>query len=242
MWKWLIRSHVHLFLYRCGWGLWWCNRTAAAPRPAADIWSAARRGWGNTTGGRNTWIPGGSGEDRPKEGGVIMGHCQRRVCVHSGLQHGRISSALLWPLTACLSLRHAGLRLGKSHTQTRKQMWRQTSPFKCAQLFVCRPWCLGGSMSRCSGRRANKQREQRGAGSQTLSSWYCEVNHSGKDKNYQNSLDMFFTNQFFCSEMQHVRTVQVSRVKTLTPERRQFVVLGNKPKLGILRFKTLMNL
>lgn len=133
--------------------MWWCNRKAAAPWPATDIWSGAWRGWGNTPQGRNTWIPGGSREDRPQERGVIVGHCHRQVCVHSRLQHRQISSTLLWPYTGCLPLPHTGLRVWdhkhqhsdnrpkEKHRDGNKQKWRQTSHFNvlsCLQNVLFR--------------------------------------------------------------------------------------------------------
>lgn len=98
---------MYTFLCRCSWSLWWCNRKAAASWPTANIWFTAWQVWGNNPGGRHTRIPGSSGENHSQEGGVIMGHCHGQVCILGRLQHWWISSALLWPKTGCLPLRHS---------------------------------------------------------------------------------------------------------------------------------------
>lgn len=143
-----------LLICRCSWGMWWCNRKAAAPWSTVDIWSREGQVWGNTPGSWVTRVPGCSREDCPQEGGAIMGHRHRYVRVHSRLQHRQISCALLWSKTRCLLLSQAGLTVGKSHGCGHKYLLSG-----CAELFVCGMCRMESSMSRCRNRCANKQKE-----------------------------------------------------------------------------------
>lgn len=160
MWRKRLKSNTQTFLVpcRCSWGMWWCNRQPAAPWPTVDICSRAWQVWGNTHGRQDTWVPGISREHRPQEGGAVMGHCHRQVCIHSRLQHRRISCALLWSKTCCLPVPHAGLRVGKSRRTLLTQRAERES-HRCGDkylLWKCSVVCLWNVLCR----RFNVQMQQ----------------------------------------------------------------------------------